>query len=491
MKVKKILASVFTLTMLTMLITPTNVSAADEVTGNFEFDLQANVYDYGEAIDNVSFSIKPIDPTGLAGAEVDLSTIDNNTFEIKATATNPYTTLPVEAPQYGVYTDVERVIEGISVSTDGRTVSIDLQTTYNGAGQGTLNYVAGDVARNLSMDISYTVTQVEDFSLKNGTIIKADSTYTQGTIISSEVEKFSGATYNGINYQSFTPTNANDGEKHPLIIWFHGNGEGGYNAAQNNDSQLRANRGAIAFATDEAQQIFGGAYVIAPQAPDTWYYNYTNGYIETMTDLINTYASNNNVDTDRIYVYGCSAGGYMTTRMAIENPELFAAVVPTCAAVNVAPIRGGVETTAEEIETLVDNNIWFIHSLDDTTVVPETSSQWMHSLLPNSLYTEYASVVNEGVSYPGHWSWIYTALNLPINSDGDSIWKWTAKQTLFEEVIEPTPNPTPVTPTPTPNQTTGSTVVKTGDVTTTSLYSSLGMMALGTMIILINKKKRC
>ena len=70
---------------------------------------------------------------------------------------------------------------------------------------------------------------------------------------------------------NITPQNANDGQKHPLIVWFHGGGESGYRGLHyNNLSQLKANRGAVAFVSDEAQEIFDGAYVLAPQTPHEW-----------------------------------------------------------------------------------------------------------------------------------------------------------------------------------------------------------------------------
>ena len=50
----------------------------------------------------------------------------------------------------------------------------------------------------------------------------------------------------------------------------------------NNLSQLKANRGAVALASDEAQNIFNGAYVLAPQTPHEWSEN-----IDDATKLIN------------------------------------------------------------------------------------------------------------------------------------------------------------------------------------------------------------
>lgn len=43
----------------------------------------------------------------------------------------------------------------------------------------------------------------------------------------------------------------------------------GYNY-YDNESPLLANRGALGFTTDGAQELFGGAYVVAPQSPSMW-----------------------------------------------------------------------------------------------------------------------------------------------------------------------------------------------------------------------------
>ena len=61
--------------------------------------------------------------------------------------------------------------------------------------------------------------------------------------------------------------NADDGDAHPLILWLHGYGEGGYEGVTATTSGLRANRAAICFAEDRAQEIFGGAFVVAPRYP--------------------------------------------------------------------------------------------------------------------------------------------------------------------------------------------------------------------------------
>ena len=75
----------------------------------------------------------------------------------------------------------------------------------------------------------------------------------------------------------------------------------------------------------------GGAYVLAPQSPNSWSRD-DQSSIDHATALIDTIVKTYNIDPDRIYVAGCSDGGWMTVNMAIANPNLFAAIVPICGA---------------------------------------------------------------------------------------------------------------------------------------------------------------
>ena len=295
------------------------------------------------------------------------------------------------------------------------------------AGANTLSYVTGDVSRNVLMDLEYRVDQkkkIKDY--KTGFHI-------QGKIVDEEADKFVAAkSKSGVNYQYFKPVNKDDGKKHPLIIWFHGNGEGGYKDYQNNVSQKLANRGAVAFAEDKAQKIFGGAYVVAPQADDTWYNNYSKGYIKSVKAMIDEFASENNVDKNRIYIFGASAGGYMSFRMMIEYPDYFAAFSTSAAALDKAATSGGVATTAQDLMKIRNKPLWMVHAQNDPTISYENTSKRVYDVLSKygAILSSYPNVKIGETEYNGHWSWIYSLRNMPVNDKGEHLFEWMARQNL-------------------------------------------------------------
>ncbi len=275
-------------------------SAAESVTQTF--NLKAQVFDYGQNIVAVEIqkgNLKNIDEKSL----------DTETFKVHAKGELPkvngkdiFPVMDEKTKTLGLF-NVDREITRLYVNNKGNIV-LELKYGQNIPGSGTLAYITGEVSRNVLMDLTYTVTQEKDFRLKNGTVISKESVYKQGKVVDEEADKFiSRTSSNGINYQYYTPENTVKSKKYPLIIWFHGNGEGGYKEYRNNVSQKLANRGVVAFGEKETQKIFGKAYVVAPQVDDTWYNNYSKGYIGKIKVMIDDIvARNSNIDKDRIYL---------------------------------------------------------------------------------------------------------------------------------------------------------------------------------------------
>lgn len=252
-----------------------------------------------------------------------------------------------------------------------------------------------------------------------------------------------------MSFASFEPKSLSN--KAPLIIWLHGGGEGGTDPT----IALMGNK-AFNYAGAEMQTLFGesGAYVLVPQAPTFWMQSsegMTRGqtndiYNEGLFALIQDFVSKNpEIDTDRIYVGGCSNGGYMSLKLIIEHPDYFASGYISALAYNNEYI------TDEMVKSIRNVPMWFIHSKDDQvtkpaeTVVPlydrlkAAGAKDVHFTFTDHVVDITGFFGGEDYHYNGHWSWIYSHSNLartnldgsPVLLDGRpvSLLEWMAAQT--------------------------------------------------------------
>jgi predicted esterase len=252
-----------------------------------------------------------------------------------------------------------------------------------------------------------------------------------------------------MSYASYQPENREG--KAPLIIWLHGGGEGGTDPSV----PLLANRAAN-YASDEIQAVFRGAYVLVPQCPGAWMHNaegvMTHGaeedvYHEGLMQLIRHYVQEHpGIDPGRIYVGGCSNGGYMSLKLILEHPGYFAAGFISSLAYQSRYISD------ERIESIRKVPIWFVHAADDQTTIPDQTVLPVYKRLiaagaENVHLSYYDHVVDisgfyggEGLRYPGHWSWVYCHANLcrydhdgslvEVNGRPATIMEWLAAQSL-------------------------------------------------------------
>ena len=256
-----------------------------------------------------------------------------------------------------------------------------------------------------------------------------------------------------LTYGSYgTEEMKNDGVKNPLIIWLHGAGEGGTDPSVailgNQVTNLAKDVVQKYFITDTVK----GAYVLTPQTPTMWmdggdgqYSNEVGSqyYVSALKGLIDAYIEENgDIDMSRIYVGGCSNGGFMTVNMIFNFPDFFAAAYPVCEAYPTGDVSD------EKVEAIKDLPIWFTHSANDNTVsiYNKEGGSWTAPATPttpqdaytNNLYIRlinagaenvhyslFESVNVDGVNYDGHWSWIYTLRDECVNvqptegADGD------------------------------------------------------------------------
>lgn len=247
----------------------------------------------------------------------------------------------------------------------------------------------------------------------------------------------------------YAPDQREKGKKYPLIVWLHGAGEGGTDVS----ITLLGNK-VTSLAAEEIQSYFGDAYVLCPQTPTVWMNangtpydilspsckNKSSQYTAECKQVIDDFiAAHSDIDTDRIYLGGCSNGGYMTINMLLAYPHFFAAAYPTCEAYNDSWLSD------DQIALLAKTPLWFTAARTDTTVPPEQhavptvrrlreagASDVHFSYFDNVVDTTGAYTDKDGTPYQynGHWSWIYVFNDTCSDKDESSLWKWIAKQTL-------------------------------------------------------------
>ena len=251
---------------------------------------------------------------------------------------------------------------------------------------------------------------------------------------------------------SFTPE-ITDGKKRPLIVWLNGAWEGGKDI----NIALLGNK-VIALAKNPIQSYFEGAYVLCIQTPTFWMQNgntpydithdeckdKTSRYTKSCKQVIDTFIKHTPmVDTKRIYIGGCSNGGYMTVNMLLSYPDFFAAAYPVCEAYNDEWLSDSDIRTLDKVPT------WFVHAKNDTTVPPEKhvipttqrllaarTGYILHwSFFPNVKDTSGKFTDDKGAAYEynGHMVWVHLFNDQCSSESGESLWAWISRQSRLDE----------------------------------------------------------
>lgn len=409
------------------------------------FDVICETFDYWQDVTKVIVDL---------GANVDASAVDNDTFSVSAINYDSNSGAEVyngPRPVTNAYVSDEN---GNAVD-NGRYVTLELthgvwQTDdYNDTSRYSIDGAATGYyptsAKFYSFDMNYSVIQEKEIQGISGI-----QTYVQDEIKDDLLDQFALDTFTdtediSVNYAFYTPENAQDGNKHPLMIWFHGMGEGG---TALDGIQLYANR-AAAFADSEFQDIMGGAYFLAPQAPDRWPdkgFSGVSKYTDTIFQLIDKLvAENPDIDTDRIYIGGLSMGGYMAWNMIRADKDYFAGAIMSAAAF--CP-------TEEEAQLLKDVPMWIVCSSEDAVCTPQNYTEKSYNMMvaagaENIHFTMYGPTTEgditgpfvwDGVRYSGHdGGWIPVYNNDPtyVDDNGNTvtIFEWLSMQ-VKKPVIE-------------------------------------------------------
>ena len=122
---------------------------------------------------------------------------------------------------------------------------------------------------------------------------------------------------------------------------------------------------------------------------------------------------NPDIDSRRIYLAGVSNGGGMTLDMGVAYPNYFAALVPIAASYSNQLTDN--QITAAALKALKGQPMWLIHTRADKTISADSSvlpfyKELLQAGAQNKWLSYYETNVGKhhsGVTYNGHWSWIY------------------------------------------------------------------------------------
>lgn len=187
----------------------------------------------------------------------------------------------------------------------------------------------------------------------------------------------------------------------------------------------------------------------------------TSKYTAALMELIKAYVnSNSDIDASRVYIGGCSNGGFMTMNMIVHYPKYFAAAYPVCEAYTNDAL------TDEMVESIKDMPIWFTHAKNDPTVkigtidedgnfvsngnyspkayerLTEAGGSDIHFSLFDDVHDTtglYKRADGTPYQYNGHWSWLYTLNNeCKENIDGEevTIWQWISTKSKTNRGLE-------------------------------------------------------
>lgn len=218
-----------------------------------------------------------------------------------------------------------------------------------------------------------------------------------------------------LNYRLLRPSETAKAKKFPLIIFLHGLGERG----TDNESQLKW--GGQMFLNPVNMENYP-AYVLFPQCPETAFWAYKDipasfdaldaevqmpAPFKAVKEMIDTYLNYPDVDRSRVYIIGLSMGGMATYDMVSRFPEIFAAAIPICGAVD--------PTRLADIEGV---SFRIFHGDADTVVPVECSRKAYKALREAGVDVEY-------IEFPGctHGSW-----NPAFNRDDFMEWLFKQKK---------------------------------------------------------------
>lgn len=158
-----------------------------------------------------------------------------------------------------------------------------------------------------------------------------------------------------VDYRYYEPETS-EGSKHPLVIWAHGHSHGQYDGYQIRSNDI------VNWSSEEYQsRSENGFYIMAVRAPEHIGISWGDDMVAPLKAAIDDFIEKNreHIDATKIYMGGFSLGGMMSFKMAINYPDMFAAIFPVCPYITISE---------KDAEKFADVPVWMVAGEKDHLV---------------------------------------------------------------------------------------------------------------------------
>lgn len=222
-------------------------------------------------------------------------------------------------------------------------------------------------------------------------IIKTDEDYKQNIISKYEPDKINKTGTGFARYDKYVYIDKHSGrvipyrfrkahrKNQPLIVYFGGAGTIGHD----NFKQFFEH-----FTLGQTLKLIkADCNILVPQFTMQKYINESycrEIYTDAITNLITELQSENDIDSNRIYIYGCSFGGGLTWNMLVNHYDI------TAGAIELMGEYYGYKSVDEiDFEKIAKVPIWMAHSVNDNVVSIESDDSFYQKLKEHNGNVKY------------------------------------------------------------------------------------------------------
>lgn len=168
-------------------------------------------------------------------------------------------------------------------------------------------------------------------------------------------------------------------ENQPLIVYFGGAGTIGYDNFKQFFEHLTLGK--------TLQLLRADCNILVPQFVRDKYINESycrEIYTEAVFDLIKELQNENKIDSNKIYIYGCSFGGGIVWNMLVNHSDMIAGAIEL-----MGEYHGFKPINEIDFESIAKTPIWMAHSTDDCVVSIDSDDKFYQKLKEQNANIKY------------------------------------------------------------------------------------------------------